>query len=763
MSKPGQRADVNSFIQGLITEASALNFPANASADEVNFELNRDGSRQRRLGMDFEEGFQLHDTGMSVGDASANAFNTFRWDAVNGNPNLNFQVVQFGNSLMFFNRDVLSISGSGFIAQINVGLFESDVIYSFAAVEGILAVAGGASTIAVITYDTSDPTLFPIDYQTLRTRDVWGLEEQFPGYENDPSFRSPNLGGIHYYNLQNQSWGIPRKRSDGVLLDPVDIYQTALGVYPSNSEQVWTGLQFQSVATGQTPFERVFTNLYTETLGAKTSSAKGYYTIDVLNRGSSRQSEFDGNKTKYPQLSFPATIPTDVTTGGPSCVEAYAGRIFFAGFNGELVGGDVRSPILTNYIFFSQLVKNRQDIKKCYQEGDPTSRDSSDVVDTDGGFLRVSGAKNIIALRNLGTHLVVFATNGVWTVTGGQVDSGFGATNYKVSKVSTFGALAPKTIVTEGATCFYWASDGIYVVGKNQFGDLEVKSLTLTTIQTLYREIPNQSKLNAFGEYDEISKKVRWVYKTGDLFTVGSRTLELIFDSQVGSFTQNEVFDTAARTTEIVGVFQSNITLTAPGTQAVFAGTDQVLSNADDVVLPSVNQVSNVQTLRYITLVTAGSMTFSFYNNTEFRDWSKVDGLGVDAKAHCLTGTQTAGDSGMEKQIPYLIMHFKRTEQGVDESFQPLHQSGCLMRGQWAFANTAAANKWTPLVQTYRYRKALLVTGLSDPYDSGFDIVTTKNKLRGRGKAFALYFETEPFKDCHIIGWNITMNGNQVT
>ena len=37
-----------SFIQGLVTEASPLTFPENASIDEDNFVLNRDGSRSRR-------------------------------------------------------------------------------------------------------------------------------------------------------------------------------------------------------------------------------------------------------------------------------------------------------------------------------------------------------------------------------------------------------------------------------------------------------------------------------------------------------------------------------------------------------------------------------------------------------------------------------------------------------------------------------------------------------------------------------------------
>ena len=34
MVKPSKRVEVNNFVKGLITEASPLNFPANASLDE---------------------------------------------------------------------------------------------------------------------------------------------------------------------------------------------------------------------------------------------------------------------------------------------------------------------------------------------------------------------------------------------------------------------------------------------------------------------------------------------------------------------------------------------------------------------------------------------------------------------------------------------------------------------------------------------------------------------------------------------------------
>jgi hypothetical protein len=190
-----------------------------------------------------------------------------------------------------------------------------------------------------------------------------------------------------------------------------------------------------------------------------------------------------------------------------------------------------------------------------------------------------------------------------------------------------------------------------------------------------------------------------------------------------------------------------------------------VFSGPDDVVTEELSTISSVQYLRYLAVSYVGGsykLSIASYHQTEFLDWKSIDGVGTDAKAYCLTGSSTGGDSSIDKQTPYLTMNFVRTENGVDSNLTPLHQSSCLMRSQWNFANAIQSNKWSPLVQAYRYRKVRFSEGLDDVYDTGFSVIQTKNKLRGRGKAFALYFETESGKDCQILGWNVSVNLNQI-
>ena len=66
MARQPLQAEYTTAIKGLITEASPFTYPENASLEEVNFILNKDGSRSRRFGMDYEDAFNLIDTGVDL-------------------------------------------------------------------------------------------------------------------------------------------------------------------------------------------------------------------------------------------------------------------------------------------------------------------------------------------------------------------------------------------------------------------------------------------------------------------------------------------------------------------------------------------------------------------------------------------------------------------------------------------------------------------------------------------------------------------------
>lgn len=762
MVKKSIKVEFKNFIKGLITEASPLNFPPEASSDEENFQLNRDGTRDRRLGLGFEQEYQLRAVPVTYSELLNQDPVTFEWKNVKGDSGSVFLVMQTQKVLSFFDLQSSSLSSDGYKGTLTLSTFPANTDYSFASIDGKLVVAAGSDTIAVVSYNG---TGFTVEYQSIKVRDVWGVEEA-TATEADATFRPASLLAAHQYNLYNQSWGIPRKDSAGTLLDPVNIYQGSLGVYPSNSETVWPGLQYQPVSSTQTPFERVYPNLYTEVLGATTIASKGYFIIDALRRGESRAAAIVANKAKYPQMAMATfTAPVDHSAGGATVVAEFAGRVFYAGFNGEVTGGDKRSPDLSNFVFFSQLVKSAPDIVKCYQEGDPTSRESNELVDTDGGFIRLSGVDRVISLINLSSHLIVIATNGVWSISGGS-DYGFSATNFKTQRISTFGALGSRSVVEDSSKVLYWSEDGIYIVGKDQLGDYGANNITQSTIQTFYEAISNTAKEKAIGVYDAVGKKIRWVYHEGERFSSSSETKELVLDLTINAFYVNRIMRLANNSAEMISAFRSTPFQSGTGNTLILANTEEVFAGAEQVVAPNIGRQAGLQTTRYLCVVLVGGMpfyTFAYYNNPNFMDWEQVDNVGVDAKAFLSTGDYTADDSSIYKQVPYLTVHMRRTESGVDAELNPLSPSGCLVRSMWDWANGYNSNKWSPLVQAYRYKKIYTPSGPEDTFDTGFEIVTSRNKLRGRGRAFSLYFETEPGKDCRLIGWSLALNGNAVT
>ena len=763
MTKQSTKAEVNSFVQGLITEASPLNFPGNATVDEQNFVLYRDGTRARRLGLDLEPAYALVTVDALLSDVQTLSPVPFKWQSVAGDGDTNFLVVQVKAKLYIFDLGETSISGAGVIDIIDLSTisFPSTVQYSFSSVDGRLVVAAGYSSIAIITYEGG---LFTVESKQLQVRDVWGVEVTSElAYETDDQYRGA-LPADHQYNLYNQSWGIPRSNSAGTLTDPISVYNSGLSKYPSNSEMVWNGLDFQAVVGG-TPFERLFPSLFTDTFGSKIKASKGYFVIDVLNRGASRSAAIVANKAKHPAMVMATfTTNSDYTEGGAKVVAEFAGRVFYAGFSGSTVDGDSRSPTLSNHILFSQLVKNSGDIIKCYQEGDPTSREGNDVVDTDGGFIRIAGADEIVGMVNLGAHLIVFATNGVWSISGGS-EYGFTATNYKVNRITSFGALSRSSIVDDGSSALYWSVDGIYVIGKNQVGDFSATNLTEQTIQTLYEAIPSTSRAKAIGVFDSSGKTVRWLYYTGTPFTSDYQAKELILDTSLKAFYPFTLFNTTSNNVIAASPFPATPFSAAIVPETVMVGTDIVLSSTDTVVMDVVSRNSATLSTRYLCVVIDGGVvkiSFGYYNNPRWLDWESVDNEGADAFGYFTTGAITAGDSSAVKQVPYLTLHFRRTESGVDADLIPNNQSGALFRTQWDFANSANSKKWSSEQQGYRQRHAYIVDDENDPYDTGFELVTTRNKVRGRGRAFALHIKTQAGKDCQPVGWSIALNGNAV-
>lgn len=774
---PKQRApqEFNQFIGGINTDANPLNFPENSSLDEVNLVLDRDGSRRRRLGMDMETSYSTITT--SVKNVALNnvAFKTFRWENAGGEADKNLLVVQCGNEIKIYDLDNSPISSTVLLTKRFSGVLSS-AIMSFATVDGILVLVNGDGTIYSYEYD-GEGTVTESESR-IEVRDLWGVEDLYdPGTGevditegNNANVRPTTLSDNHLYNLRNQSWGVARPSRD-TLTEAVDCIEefyehgndrTSGGIqnYPSNADSINEAFYANSSFTNE-PFMKTFwaRDLYRSPVGS-TRSATGYFVIDLLNRGASRNSVMASNDAKFGNFvhTLATTLPADSTSGGATVTTEFAGRAWFAGFDGDNSNSDSKSPRLSSYVVFSRLVKNIDDINKCYQFADPTDFDDSDLVATDGGFIRIDGAYGIKAMVQAGSSLLIFAQNGVWRVIGGS-DFGFAADNYSVERIRNAGGCrSANSVVDADGAVLYWGDDGIFVVATTELGDWGGKNISQDKVQELYDAIAVETKDLVSGIYNEFERKVIWLYNNG--INDSNKTKELILDLDLNAFTTNEIQEIDGTTSKVVGLFNINPFAEESRTENITVNGQNVEVNGEQVQITyTVRVESNRKPSYVVVLRDTDEIQYSFasYTDTDFLDWKTLDSTGVDAAGYITTGYLGTGDNARRKQLPKLIVYCNRTEDGVYEDsggqLQLSNPSSCLVQAQWNWTNSANANRWSTARQFYRYRRPYLPADINDTVDTGHSVIVSKDVIRGHGKNVSLKFSTEPGKDMQLQGW----------
>lgn len=857
MARQKSEGEFNSFVKGLVTEAGPLTFPENASLVDTNFILNKDGSRKRRFGMDYEVGFTEISTTQSLPSTGKIAYTSFLWESAGGDPATQVIVVQVGNELSFLDRNSLPIS-DGLIHQEVLPITDAQTDLSYASIDGRLVVASGKKEVIVFEHSTVGAVISSVDV-VLKTRDLFGVQDislqgvdLFDGHGINT--RTSDFTDAHVYNLRNQTWGPARLdieseditdpiarfvanssatgdtepyegflrflapdwytveiggtvTEDGVLFDknngggfppdsvllilddgdldyegssdPEPVFrgnyliwnglvwtQSAVspresdGAFPSNADSV-TEFFFPDVDSGvNKTVDRFHAENAAQTTKGTSRASFGYFIIDVLNRGASRKTEYDNLRTRFPALQYEIeSLPLDSTPGGPSVVTSYAGRVFYAGFSGEVVSGDDRSPNLASYVFFSQLVRTPSDVNKCYQEGDPTSKEEPDLLATDGGFLKLDGAYGIRNMVSLGRVLMVLADNGIWTIQGGA-EEGFSATNILTTKVSDKGIIAPSSVVTIGDGLVFWSEDGIYQATRNQFGIYESNNISNQTIKTFYEGIVDEDRVHCKGYYDSYEDKIVWLY--GSRLLDGTATKELVLDLQLGAFYVNELGRLANNLPLPVSIIEIKPFKLSPEQEDVTHNGAPVTYNGDQVTYTSLTRQGTFKETLYMTItgVSPLSFTFSTYRDTQFLDWVSFDSVGVDAPATLIGGWGGTGEFKRYKQVPYMYVHSIKTETGFNPDLTPINESSCLVQVQWDWANSDVGNRFGRQFQAYRHRRLFIPADSSDSFDDGERVVTTKNKLRGKGRVFSFKITTEPGKDLHLLGWSISLGVN---
>jgi len=100
-----------------------------------------------------------------------------------------------------------------------------------------------------------------------------------------------------------------------------------------------------------------------------------------------------------------------------------------------------------------------------------------------------------------------------------------------------------------------------------------------------------------------------------------------------------------------------------------------------------------------------------------------------------------------KKQAIYVFTHFRQEE-----------NSSCKMFAKWDWASASNSNRWSTEFEAYRERTRPTPTTADR---EAFAVVTTKNKIRGGGKAVQFRFGTDEIgKNFELLGWSVAYAGN---
>lgn len=744
------------FLKGLVTEASPLTFPPDTSYDEDNCLIFVAGNRSRRLGMDFEEDYSFSSYGLSFTDAETTASIEYVWRNVGDNEGLDFLCHQVGSRIYFYNCSGKPTSTNQKSFSVDLSLYyvagyvnANSIPVQMVSGKEYLFIASSATEPLIVSYDILTDTI-SVEKIEIMIRDFDGVDDSL-AVDEEPT----NLSAEHKYNLMNQGWvatatqtvssptlfGKFRQLTPPNTTTSVDIiekYKTVIGKYPGNNKQWFLG-KVEIEADGYKPGDFNPTLLNKVHVG-NSRAPRGHFIYSAFNKDRSAVSGIPG-----------LTVTQEATR--PSTIAFASGRVFYGH---------------TNNVYFSQILSEKHKAGMCFQDSDPTAEDLSDLLDNDGGVIPIPAADKIILTKEVSNGIMVFANNGVWFISGGE--KGFSATDYQITKVSSIGTDAPHSIVDTENHIYWWSKTGIQRLEQQQgmfgsTGNFTSVNLTENTIDSLIKDIPATLRRYVKGAFDHGTNTIHWLYATAD---VGK---SYFYNKFINYNIITESFFPWSLAAEsypyITGMYVTSDINRITNDETVYADSDVVYVDAEEVIVEGTELSAKDSFIEYM-IAFPNVITYYFtvgnFVNDNYVDWEKYNDANPSRyNSFVETGYEILDDATRNKAIVYLQPFFRQTEENFvldGDDYTLDNQSSCYLTTKWDWANSSASNKWSTRIQSYRLQRVPFVNPLDLSLNTGFKIVTTKNKVRGTGRAIQFRFECdEAGRNFDLLGWQVFYTG----
>jgi len=320
--------------------------------------------------------------------------------------------------------------------------------------------------------------------------------------------------------------------------------------------------------------------------------------------------------------------------------------------------------------------------------------------------------------------------------------------------------LTAESFVEAEGVPFWWSKTGIHTLQFEEVtGNATEQNISISTIQTYWDDIGSNTRSLVQATYDRLNKKIYWAYPDSAEANANKLNNFLILDLPLGAFYPWRVSDEVASTDYIMGL-------------AVYSGygsselvLDVVLPNGDDVVQGS-DDVVSTQLLDFATGDPAivllirdgatGKLTMGGFSGKSFLDWGTAN-----YTSFAEAGYDFIADFVRQKNSPYIVTYMRVTEEGWEVSgtgYNPIRPSSLFVSSYWDF-NTYPSS---PNQQAYRYKQTPVVdTNSLATFGYPSTVITSRLKLRGRGRSVRLRFESEQGKDFVLIGYGVINAVNQ--
>lgn len=380
-----------------------------------------------------------------------------------------------------------------------------------------------------------------------------------------------------------------------------------------------------------------------------------------------------------------------------------------------------------------------------YQKNDPTAEISNEIHADDGVVVEISELDSIQKLASLANSLIVFSENGVWAITGPDLESGFRADEHMQYKVSSIGTRYPGSIIEADDAIYFWSDSGIYAVSINEMGRFDVSPISRGRIDDFYSRISPKFREKATGYHDSHNDKIVWAFYEGK-------------DSQESGRKRNQLLILNLKT----GGFETHV---LPETVESSSSREVIPTVAGFIQDPSFPGEEGEIPLKILT-----GFNNDFYVNefkgTDFTDYEGINKVRSQTyPAYIETWPDTLEEPAYRKQTSWVHTYLRRTETGFKESdgiLVPENESGCTMQGIWDWHNTARGGKWGKPRNIYLRKKMYTPKDSNDPFDTGEEVIHTRGRVYGRGSSLSLRFESEEGKNTQILGYTVvyTAEGN---